>query len=443
MNLDLVFKKAEEKNISQMESYRVDRSSLTIRIFKGKIDSLTTSKTNGLSLRAIIENKMGYISTENLDDRKIDYLFNKMAENSRVVENSDSSIIYKGSDYYAPIIESKNNFEKMSIQNKIEWLQKIEKEILAYDSRIISLSDCIYEEIFSSRQLNNTFQLNLKSNTIFAYLYVSALASESGESVSFGDFVVIKDFNSFDSKPFIDHIASSAIKKLGSKSIKSGNYPVIIKNIEFASLLESFLTNFCADKIDQKVSKLEGKVHHKIANSCVSLIEDPLNMDGISPSNFDDEGVATCYKEIIQEGVLKTYLYNLKTALKHHCNSTGNGYKASLSSPVNISYNNLYLKPGSSSFEDLMKKLENGLVIESIAGLHAGVNVVSGDFSVQASGYLVENGVLTRPINLITIAGNFYNLLNDIILIGNDFRHNLSSVGSSSVLIKNMVISGE
>lgn len=103
---------------------------------------------------------------------------------------------------------------------------------------------------------------------------------------------------------------------------------------------------------------------------------------------------------------------------------------------------NLYIQPGDASFDDLLKKMDNGVVITDLQGMHAGVDFVSGNFSLQAKGYLVYEGKKVRPLTLITVAGNFLELLNDVQAVGDDLEWQLRSITSPSILFNKAAIGG-
>ncbi|MCL2286171.1 MAG: TldD/PmbA family protein, partial [Firmicutes bacterium] len=160
---------------------------------------------------------------------------------------------------------------------------------------------------------------------------------------------------------------------------------------------------------------------------------------------FDAEGVATQNKAIIENGVLKTLLYNTKSAEKDGVKSTGNASKAGFGGAIGTGTTNYYLVPGEKSYDELVQGLEKGVIITEMAGLHSGVNAVSGDFSVSAEGYFVENGKIVKPVEQITVAGNFYELLKNIETVGSDLRfHSLGSggIGMPSVLVNGLSIAG-
>ena len=195
------------------------------------------------------------------------------------------------------------------------------------------------------------------------------------------------------------------------------------------------------------LSLLKGKLKTKIASDIVTLIDDPLMEKGLASIPFDDEGVATYTKAVIGEGILNTYLYNLKTAKKDGVESTGNASKASYASPIGTSPSNFYIKPGNNDIDELKKLLGKGLLITEVQGLHSGANPVSGDFSLGAKGFLIKNGLIERPVEQITIAGNFYKILLDIVDLGSDLKFGIPSgsscFGSPSVIVKEMSVAGK
>jgi PmbA protein len=133
--------------------------------------------------------------------------------------------------------------------------------------------------------------------------------------------------------------------------------------------------------------------------------EDPMYDPALTKIPFDDEGVLTTAKAIIDKGVFATALYDLKSAYKAGRNSTGNGFRAG--SAVSEMPTNLIVEAGEKSFEGLLEESGEGIILTDLSGLHAGVNPISGDFSLLCEGYLIENGKKGRPVEQITVAGNF------------------------------------
>ena len=191
---------------------------------------------------------------------------------------------------------------------------------------------------------------------------------------------------------------------------------------------------------------LAGKEGEKIAADCVTLTDDPTTDFGFGSRAFDAEGVAGRRTVVVENGTLKTLLYNLETAHKAGVESTGNASKGGYTSPIGISVSNFTLTPGEKTLEQLAGKMGEGLIITEVSGLHAGANAVTGDFSLMAKGYLVEGGKQGRAVNGVTVSGNFYELLKNIEEPGCDVYRNMfgEAISAPSVLMgKPMSVAGE
>ena len=150
---------------------------------------------------------------------------------------------------------------------------------------------------------------------------------------------------------------------------------------------------------------------------------------------------------MVDGGVFKTFLHNTKTARKDGVTPTGNGFKANFDSAVNIAGTNFFVKPAEGKpLCALMEELGEGLMITDFAGLHSGANAVSGEFSLQAQGFVIKNGKKDRPVELITVSGNFFDVLNNITAVGSDLKFGgpdrAGTIGSPSLLIRDLDIAG-
>ena len=136
--------------------------------------------------------------------------------------------------------------------------------------------------------------------------------------------------------------------------------------------------------------------------------------------------------------MLQTLLHNRKTARKAGIRTTGNAAGSGRVAPTN-----LYIVPGSLSLEDMLLNLGDGLYLTEVSGLHAGANPVSGDFSLLARGFLIQGGRIERAVEQFTVAGNFFQLLRDVMSVGADLLFEASPIGSPSVMVRALNIAGE
>ena len=441
--VDSLFKKASEAGFSEYEVYYVDRESLGISVYKEEVEKYNLNNSAGLSFRGKLGDRIGYSYTEILDEDAIDMLVKKAKENVSAIENNDIQFIYEGDKEYKKISTYYEALENLAPDKLINMAINMEKEAKKYCDKVESFSGCAISYSSGKYGIINSKGLNLKNKSNLLTAYVVPIVKD-GENMYDGcGYVVAKSLDEIDPAKIAKMGVDEALSKIGATSIPAGNYKVIINNEAMVSLLSTFAGIFSGDAVQKGLSLLKGKEGEIIASDIVNLVDDPHLKDGLASVAFDDEGVATVKTYLIQDGKLNTLLHNLKTANKAGVKSTGNGFKASYASPISVSPTNFYIEPGVNSLEEMTKKIDKGLIITDLAGLHSGATSITGDFSLAAKGFYIENGVKTHPVEQITVAGNFFTLLTDIEEVGNDLKFPMSSVGSPSIMIKELSIAGE
>lgn len=441
---DKVFQKSMTK-FDEAELYRIDSETKKIGIFNGELDKYGFSNTSGISLRGIRAGSPGYSYTEAIDDKSIDILIEGALGSAEDVESDSVLSLTEGGLIYPSLPDNNGKFSDLTTDDKIEIMLKLEKSTISRDERIKTVQECLYQEFGSSRSILNNKGVDLNYQSKGGFAYISVVAKQENDTKTGASFRIFRDPGSLDIEDMADEAASEALSMLGASPVDSGMYPVVLRFNVFAEILEAFFPVFAADNVQKGLSGLKGKLETVIATKNITIWDDPFHEDGFSGTPFDDEGIPTFKKLIIEKGVLKTFLYNLRSASKEGKESTGNGFRTSYKAAVGISPTNVYLEPGDSSLEDLLKKADDGIFITSVAGLHSGLDTVSGDFSVQAMGYRIKNGVKGKPVNGITISGNFFKVLESIESIGSDLRFTLPGnghFGSPSILVRGASISG-
>jgi PmbA protein len=436
MNLDKLFKRAKEKGITDLEIFSSARNSLSIEIFDGEVDKYEIADTDALTIKGVYNNKMGTFRTEVLDDEVIDEILDTIIASAKEIDSLDDAIIYEGDDHYEKLDDIFNeDLFNLDVQKKIDHLLALDKYLHDYDERV-TVVETMYSENTNAVLLKNSKGINLENKANSAYIGGSVIVKDEHDQRVGFDVTISNDFNDFDIETVGKDIIDDALASLGAKPVPSDNYEIVFSNGAIATLLSAFQGIFSADNVQKGLSLLKDKLGQTIGSELVTIVDDPFMKKSSRSRSFDDEGVATSYKELIGKGELKTYLHNLVTAKKASVKSTGNGFGGSVS-PVNLK-----LEAGEHSLDDLLSSCKKGVYITNVQGAHAGVNAVSGDFSLQASGYYLEDGKKVRPVALITVAGNFLEMLNDITMVGSDLKMSYYGVTSPSIKVKSMPVSG-
>lgn len=441
--INKLFQEAKNNGFNEYEVYYVDRESLSINAYNEEVEKYNLTTSYGLSFRGKINDKIGYSYTEILDDDAINMLVKNAKESALVIENEDIQFIYEGDKEYAEVNTYYKALENLPADKLIDLALSMEKEAKTLDNRVTSFGGCGIGYSKARYGIINSKGLNLENKSNLLSAYVVPII-KNGEDMHDGmGYVTANSIEDVDPKKLAQDGINEAISRIGGKPVSSGKYKAVINNEAMVSILSTFAGVFSGDAVQKGLSLLKGKEGEIIASKQVTLLDDPHLENGLASVPFDDEGVATKKKDIIHEGKLMTLLHNLKTANKGNTKSTGNGFKNSYASPVGVSPTNLYIQKGEKSFEELLKDVGEGLLITEFAGLHSGANSITGDFSLAAKGFYIKDGKKDYPVEQITVAGNFFDLLKNIEEVGSDLKFPMSSIGSPSVKITELSIAGK
>jgi PmbA protein len=436
----------ESKGLKDMEIYYDCSSELSVKTYLGNIDSFSVSNSEGVSFRALHNGKMGYAYTEKVDESSIPFLVEEAMQNAIIIDSDDKENIYVGADTYKKIDNYNPALDEVTEEQKIQLALDLEKEASSLDNRIQSIQYCVYGDVAGETKIINSKGLSLSSKSNIAFAYVGVVAKDGDDLKTGMAYKATNDFSKIDPKSIAQEAVEEAISMLGAESVQSGNYPIILRNNAACDLLESFSDVFSAENVQKNLSLLKGKIGEQIASGSLNIIDNPHMENGFASNPFDGEGYPTQFKKVIENGILKTYLHNQKTAEKDGVSSTGNASRGSYKSTIGISPSNFFVENGTCTIDEMVKSIDNGLLLIELQGLHSGLNSVSGDFSLSCFGYLIENGKKSKPVNQITVSGNFFDMIKSIEMIGNDLRFGLpagSYFGAPSLKISELSIAGK
>lgn len=424
---------ALKRGCDAAEVYCSKSENFDVNIRNGEIDEYSVSGNASISLRVVYKGHDGFASTESFDDAET--LVKRAMDNAQTVDSEDEHPM-QGKSEYRELKSPDSQLRHMSERERIDRAFEFEKLALASDKRVKRTERCRISCSESCIELLNTCGLDASYTSGSTMAIVGVVMEENGEEKS--GYAFGFDKKTDDLKALVDEAVKNCAATFGASPVPSGKYKILFKNKTFCDMLELFGGVFSAYAAQKGLSKLAGREGDIIASECVTLCDDPFNE--VCPIPFDSEGVPTMYKNVIENGKLVTLLHSLKTAKTAGCASTGNGTRTGACSNTN-----LYIKPGEKSFEELLQG-ERVLVISSVEGAGTGVNEVSGEFSLSASGELYENGRRVKSVNQITVAGSFFDLLKNIEAVGSDLEFaspsGMGFMGSPSVLVKELMISG-
>lgn len=226
---------------------------------------------------------------------------------------------------------------------------------------------------------------------------------------------------------------------LGGTPAPTGRYDLMLDPDTSASFIDAVGELFLASNIHKNRSLLKGRLGDRAASAAVTLVDDGTLRGGLGTAPFDGEGHPCSRTCIMKDGVVRSWLYNLKYARMDGVGSTGNASR-SLSGTPDVGCSNLCLSPGELSPGEMIRRMEDGILVTELLGLHT-INLVSGDFSLGVKGVRIRGGEAGAPVGGMTIAGNLMDLLRSVDLVGSDFKFS-GSVGACSMVIRDVAAAG-
>ncbi len=435
---------AREKGLTEYELYYQSGESTTVSAFKQEINQFASSTEGGACFRCIVDGKMGYASTEDLSPEQAVGVVERAMDNASILESEEQVFLAEGGQNYRKW--AGENYPLPDAQQLIAKVLQTQKQLYDTDEAVVdgTTTQGISERAYIA--ICNSKGLDVKSEVSVSGLVLGAVVTDGKEKAN--DYQIKLDsLDKIDTAALAQKAVANAKGKLGGEAAPTGVYPVVFDPEAMSDLIGVFSNVFSSEAAQKGLSRLAGKEGQVIASSVVTLIDDPFHPENPMPMAFDGEGSPTATKEVISGGELKTLLYNMKTANVAGKTTTGNASKNNYDSPVGIRPFTMYLSGGKQTEQELLKMAGSGVYINALSGLHAGANPVTGDFSLQSAGFMIENGQKTRAVRSFTVAGNFFELLKNIKAVANNVRlpmaTSMTAYGAPSTLVENLSIAGK
>lgn len=326
-------------------------------------------------------------------------------------------------------------------EERIEYARRAEKAALSVDARLKNSDGGSFDAATGRKVLANSLGFVGDYQSSYCSIYAVPIAQDEHGNMQrdywFSSAHTLKKLESPESVG--REAARRTLQRLGARKIASTKVPVVLDPVVARTILGNIAEAVNGDSIYRHSSFLTGKLGEKIAGENVTVVDDGTMPGGFGTSPFDGEGVPSRRTVVIEKGVLKSYLLNCYTARKLGLATTGNAARGLTGNP-GIGSGNFFLQPGTRTPKEIIAGVKQGLYVTDFLGF--GVNLVTGDFSRGASGIWIENGELTYPVEEITVAGNFKEMLNSFSEIGNDLEFR-GSTAAPTLRIDGMTIAGQ
>ncbi|MCI8569137.1 MAG: TldD/PmbA family protein [Bacilli bacterium] len=424
MNYNDFFKLAQEKKLDKIQITENHKINSSFKLINGKLDSYDDLNLKKYNIKAEKNGKTIKIISDYLSEDILDnILFN--------IENTDS----KYEDEYLENIENieRKKIVDFSIDEDLKNLKDLDSLRDKYPQ--IDKLILIFSEEYSNTCIKNSNNVDISTDSHLCNFIVEVVVKNKEELINYDKEQIFVNKEEINFKNIIEEAIISAIKMSNKEKLQSKKYNLILDSKVSSNIIDNITKMLSATNIRNNISCLNNKINSEIFSNKLTIIEDPTNRDFPGYRLFDDEGTKTFKKCIIENGVIKTELFNIKEAKLKNVASTGNGYG-------NIETRNMYLLPGKNSLEELLKKLDNGIYITNyMEASGTSINYTTGNISIQIFGFIVENGKIKSGFEPCIMTTTIFELLSNIEDLSDKLCFTNIKTSSPALLINDISIS--
>ena len=427
--------------VGTAEVFVRDALSGSVETKDGALEVVTARGERGLGVRVLDGQRIGFAHTSDLAVPGIEACVDQARRMATITEPDEDLRIAAAPldsvdlDIYQPGLEDRPLADRGAIALAVENAAR------SLDPRITHFRKTSYSDAEVTTVIATTQGVRASYRESFCGAMTSAVATQNGERQIGYHGEGARRMAELDADAIGKRAAQRALEKLGAKPFPTQKIPVVLDPWMAMSLLGAISPLFSADSVLKGRSLFAGKVGERVANARVTIVDDARRKGGLRSAPFDGEGVATTTRILVERGVLRGYLTNLKTARKMSTAPNGNARRGSYASPSRIGPSNFYIEAGTDDPEALVRGLDRALVVTSLLNLHT-IDPVSGEFSLGASGTYMERGAPVHPVQGITIAGNLTHLLSSVSGVGTDLTFGSGGIGSPTLVIAELSVGG-
>lgn len=429
--VEALLEEASSQGASAAEANVSSSSGLSAQVRMGELETIEHNRDRGLGITVYLGQRKGSASTSDFNPSAISETVHAACNIARYSEEDECAGLADAAlmAQEIPDLDLYHPWE-ISVDQAVELGKNCEAAALTLDKRITNSEGA---------SVNTHDGLHVYGNSHgFIGGYPSSRHSISCSVIGQEGDSMQRDYwyttdrvaESLESAEAVGRKAGErALARLGARKIATCETPVLFQAEVAVSLLRSLVGAISGSALYRKATFLLDKLEHKIFPDFVHIYEDPLLPRGLASASFDGDGVATRRKDLVQDGVLQSYILSSYSARKLGMQTTGNAGGV----------HNLFIEPGEHDLGGLLKEMEQGLLVTELIG--HGVNMISGDYSRGAAGFWVKNGEIEYPVEEITVAGNLQQIFQQLLAVGRD-EERRSGIRTGSWLIESMTVAG-
>jgi PmbA protein len=426
----------------QIEVYAATGESTSVRVYGGAVESFTQASSAAVGIRVIVDGRQGFASAGSFDDDVLAATLADARDNARFGEPDQYAGLAAPDGAPASALDLwRDETVTLGPEPKIDRALELERRVRALDPRIAGVRVAAYGDSAGERAIASSAGISVWGRGTFCSLSTTALATAGGETTVGSGVSLARGPGELDLEQAAADAVRRATQMLGATQPRSRRLTVVLEPRLAATILGIVGGTLSGEAVLKGRSPFAERLGESIASPLLTLREDPTDARSTGADEHDGEGLACRAVELIGGGVLRAFLHNTYTARRAGTSSTASAVRGARSTP-GVGAVALAMVPGARSLPELIAGIDDGILVQSLAGLHSGVNAVSGDFSVGVEGLLIRGGDLAEPVREATLASTIPRLITHISAVGADLEWQPGGIGAATVVIDDVMLSG-
>ncbi len=426
-----------------VEAFADEGRTIEASALRSEIEGLTFAEQRGVGVRLIRDGRLGYAWAADPSPDEVREAVGRARENAALAEADDANVLPQAAEI-APIPELfDRGAAETGADRAVELALDLERRAVTIDDRVTKIDVAQVGTAVSRVAIASTTGIDAEYARTDAWAVAVVLAVEGDETQTGFSYRIARGVDGIDIGSIATEAVTRGARMLGAEKPQTAKLPVVMDQFAATSFLGVLAGALNAESVLKGRSLFASMVGERVGSEVFTLVDDGTVLDGPGASPFDDEGVPSGRTEMFTAGVLNGFLHDTYTATRAGGGqaSTGNASRSGYKTTPGVGTSNFFLDRGETSYEELLRRAEGGVLIQDVSGVHSGANPISGEFSVGATGLRISGGELGEPLREMTIASTLPDMLAGITAVGDDLRF-FSSVGSPSVLIGEMTLAG-
>jgi PmbA protein len=429
----------------EVEVYVARGTETEVRAYDGEVESLTSATSAGIGIRVVVDHRLGFAWAGSLDESLLAETLEEARDNAAFA-TADEHVRLAVPDG-VPAVDVDlwdDGLAGIPTTAKIELALALEARARAADPRIRQVDSADYGDVASESALVSTTGIRSSSRKTSGYLSVGVIAGEGEASQTGNGFSVGRGFDGLDSERAVTDAVDRAVRLLGAVKGPSGRSTLVFDRRMAAALVSVVSSALSGESVAKGRSFFAGRVGEQVGHPGLTLVDDPTDPRAFGAAAYDAEGLACRRNALIEAGILRGFLYDTVSGSRAGVASTGSAVRGGYAGTPSPGCRALTLAPGPEGYDEdgVLAAVGEGLFVQSMTGMHSGVNPISGDFSVGAEGLMIRDGKLAEPVREITVASTLQRMLLSLEAVGADVEWLPGIAAGQTLAIGDMQISG-